>query len=315
MFDVAYVMLPIFALIVLGFAAARGGVMPAPQRAGLASLVLNFALPAVIILGFTRQGMADSFSLFYVAAYSIGSLVAFGAVFAALRVVQRRPLATAAIGAMGASASNSGFIGFPVALLAMGPVAMTALPLTMLVENILVVPLALALAEAGAGGGGSVATVLRQTAARLLRMPIVIAIVVGAALAVVGVSLPAPATRTLEVLAAASAPCALFVVGGMIAELRLGDMSADTWWIAAGKLVIHPLAVAVPMLALPGIPPELAVTGILLAAVPMVTIYPLLAARYGLEKMAAAAIAVTTAAGLVSLVAVTAILLARMPPP
>jgi malonate transporter and related proteins len=309
MMDIALLILPIFVLIGIGYAALRGGLMTGAQNAGLAAFVLNFALPAVIVLGFARPDLMAEFNIGYVLAYGAGSLVAFGATFAILKLALRRPLALASIGAMGGSASNSGFIGYPVAALVIGPTAMIALPFTMLVENLLVIPLALALAEFGTSKEASLGRVLRQTVARLSRMPILIAVAVGSMIALSGVSLPGPAVSTLELLAAASAPCALVAVGGIIAELKPGDVSGDALWIVAGKLVLHPLAVTGFMLAIPGIPAELMAAGILFSCVSMITIYPLLAARYGQEKMAAAALVVATVIGLGTLVAVISVLL------
>lgn len=309
MTEIVLLILPIFLLIGLGFIALRTGMMTGAQNAGLAAFVLNFALPAVIILGFSRPEMIAEFNPGYVFAYGGGSLVAFLGTFAILKVALRRSLARAAIGAMGGSASNSGFIGYPVTALVIGPTAMIALPFTMLVENLLIIPLALALAEFGTSKETSLARVLRQTVVRLSRMPILIAVVVGSALALSGVSLPGPALSTLELLAAASAPCALIAVGGIIAELKRGDVSGDVLWVAAGKLVLHPVAVTAFMVATPGIPSELMAAGILFSCVSMITIYPLLAGRFGEGKMGAAALVVATVVGLATLAVVISLLL------
>ena len=48
---------------------------------------------------------------------------------------------------MGLCASNSAFVGYPIALQLFGPAASVALALCSLVENLLVMPLSLALAE------------------------------------------------------------------------------------------------------------------------------------------------------------------------
>src|SRR5690606_20058819 len=134
-----------------------------------------------------------------------------------IRFAMGKPFDRAAVGALGASASNTGFIGFPVALLAFGNTALAALPMTMLVENILILPMALAMMELNARANTSALTVARHTVARLVRMPLIIAIFVGTAMAIAGLHFPLPVVRTLDMLAAASAPCALVVVGGTLA--------------------------------------------------------------------------------------------------
>jgi len=305
--------LPVFMLIGLGYGAVRSGLANGNQVDGLGMFVLNFALPALILDALSRQDLSQTFNPFYVAAYAAGSLVAFLGVLAALRLVVRRPLTEAAIGGLGASASNSGFIGFPLASLALGAPALTALPLNMLVENFLIIPLALALAEAGRQGGNSLRATLAQTALRLARMPMILAILAGAVMSGLGLHLPALLATPVEMLAKASAPCALFVVGGTIAGLGAGLATRGTMAavgaIVVGKLILHPLAVAAALLLVGGVPRELAAAGILFAAVPMITIYPILGRRFGLEGISAAAMVVATAAGFVSVTIVLALLL------
>ena len=116
--------------------------------------VLTFALPALILHALLQQDLRTSFNWAFVIVYAGGSLAVFLAVLLLFRRVLGRTLTQAAIGAVGGSSSNSGFVGFPVAILAVGAPALIALPLAMLVENAIIIPLALGLAEMGAQQGG-----------------------------------------------------------------------------------------------------------------------------------------------------------------
>ena len=84
---------------------------------------------------------------------------------------QGKPLTAAgAVHALGGSISNSAFIGYPLVTLALGPVAVVAMALNMIVENILMMPLTLALAEAAsrvaAGARSAHGAALRLAQAR-----------------------------------------------------------------------------------------------------------------------------------------------------
>jgi malonate transporter len=142
---------------------------------------------------------------------------------------------------------------------------------------------------------------LRQTATRLAKMPLLLAIFFGLAMSLLGLKLPEPVVKSLDMLAAASAPAALFVVGGTIAVLRATDLSIDLAPIVIGKLLIHPIAVTVAFFVVPGVPAGLAAVGIVISAVSMVTIYPILSKRVGMDGLAAAALMVATAIALVSI--------------
>ena len=304
-------MFPILFLIGLGFLAVRTGYATPGQIDGLAGFVVNFALPAIILSTFTGQQFSETINLPYLGAYAGGSLIAFAIVFAFIRLVLRRPLTTAAIGALGGTGSNTGFIGFPIASLVIGAPAFVAMPLTMLVENILIIPLALTLAELGRSEGGSVASLIAGTARRLLGMPLLWAILAGTALSFSGVAMPDLLTTSVELLGRASAPVALFVVGGVVAGLSRADVTADLGPVVIGKLVIHPLAVAGMLLLIPGVPPGLAACAIVFSSASMLSIYPVLARRYALETKAAAALIIATVAGLFTVTAVLATILAR----
>lgn len=301
--------LPIFLLIGLGLFAVRAGISSTQQIDGLAKFVLDFALPALILNALSRQDLSQTFDWRYIVAYGGGSLVAFSATFFILRLGLERTRTAAAIGALGGATSNTGFIGFPVASLAFGATALTAMPLNMLVENILIIPLALALAESGVQDGGSLLRSIMVTAKRLSRMPIIMAIVLGALLSLLHISLPGALSTAIGMLAKASAACALFVVGGTIATLRAGGTAGDITWIVAAKLVLHPLAVAAFFVAVGGTDPSLMKAGIVMASVSMITVYPIFGSRFGMGGVCATGLVAATGIGFFTITAVLGIVL------
>ena len=70
-----------------------------------------------------------------------------------------------------------------------------------------------------------------------------------------------------------------------------------------GKLVVHPLAVFAALMAMPGLDPVLIAGGVIFASVPMMSIYPLLGARFGLAGLSAAALLSATVLSCLSITA------------
>jgi predicted permease len=170
----------------------------------------------------------------------------------------------------------------------------------MLVENLLTIPLALAMAESG--GQASRRAAVLQALRNLARMPLMWAILLGFAFALLGLRLPDPLARTLGLLGAASTPVALFIIGGTLVGLKLdGGLGADLLRVSFGKLVLHPLAVLLAVLALPPFDPVLRTAVVLTAAMPMMSIYPVLAQRFGQERLGAAALLAATVLSFVTL--------------
>ena len=89
------------------------------------------------------------------------------------------------------------------------------------------------------------------------------------------------APRNPILLAGSAAAVALFAIGGTLARQRIHDGLRATLAIAAGKLLIHPAAVLLMLALVPTFDPRLTQAAVILAGLPMVTIFLLLAQRYG----------------------------------
>lgn len=292
---------PIFILIGIGYLSARGRLVSPEQVLGLGKFVITFALPALVIRALLEKPLDEVFDATYLLAYGIGSQLMFWGGFLFARLVRRDSLSGSALSGLGMSVSNSGFVGYPIVAMVLGSPAAVALALGMMVENLLMIPLALAIAELGRQNGGGLRAALLDTFIRLLRNPVIIAISVGLTLALLGVRLPAVPAKVVEMLAMASAPVALFVIGASLNGLRAGGLVKDVAQLSIGKLVLHPLAVLLCFQLLPPVDPVLRVAGVLFACSPMMSIYPILGQRYGLEGRCAAALVVCTVLAFVSI--------------
>lgn len=282
---------PIYLLILLGWAAVRLGWFAQADLRVVGQFVLRFTMPALLFKTLSQRSVAEILNLRLLAAYALGSLLMFAAGWLWGR---RRPGAFRAFAGMGMSMSNSGFIGAPVVLLWLGPGAGVPLALAMVTETLLILPLTLVLAELGERGQGVSRGTVVQALQPLARHPLILGIVAGFAWAALGWPLPAALARAVDLLAAASTAAALMVIGGALVGLQLGRVRGDLAVIALGKLVFHPLAVGV--LAWWWLPGDalLRTSAVALAAMPMLSIYPVLALKYRLEGLCAAALMVAT---------------------
>ncbi|MGH8353891.1 MAG: AEC family transporter [Pseudomonas sp.] len=292
---------PIFILIAIGFASARAGLVNREQIAGMGKFVITFALPALVIKALLEKPLDEVFDENYLLAYGIASQAVFWLGLLFSRLIRKDSLSGGALNALGMSVSNSGFIGYPIVAMVLGPPAAVALALGMLVENLLMIPLALVLAELGRQSGEGARAALAGTFKRLLRNPIIIGISIGLALSLLEVRLPAIPQKLIEMLALASAPVALFVIGGSLDGLKARGLFADVAQLSLGKLILHPLAVLLCFSLLPAVDPVLRVAGVLFASAPMMSIYPILGQRYGLEGRCAAALVVATVLSFLSI--------------
>jgi len=298
MLSILAVTAPIYIIMLGGFLAVRSGIFVAADMRVMGKLVIWFCLPALLFRTLAQQPLGEVVDGTYLGAYAGGSLVALGALAWYGAYVLRRPLPVAALFGLGASSSNTGFIGYPIAMQLLGPVAGAALALSMLVENLITIPLSLVLADSTRG---SVRKVLADSARNLVKNPLVMSILAGFAFALLRWELPDPVARTLQIVATGATPLALFVVGGSLVGLTLSGQRADIGAVVIGKLVLHPLAVFGALALLPPLPADLRSCAVLFAAMPMLSVYPVLAQRYGQEKLCAAVLLAATASSFVTI--------------
>ncbi|MDI5922603.1 AEC family transporter [Halomonas sp. LR5S13] len=304
MLEILAITLPIFLLIGAGFIAARTGLLSRDNMQGVGTFVMYLALPSLIIRALTEHPLAEVFNPTYLLAYGLGSLATFLLGLSLSVGLRGKRLDAGAIHALGMSASNSGFIGYPVALMAIGPPAAIFMALNMVVETLFIIPTALILAEASRQNGNGVGQVARQTVARLTRNPVLIGLLIGMLLALTGLRLPGPLARAVGMLADTAGPAALFTIGGMLHGLKVRGMAMDVGQVVLGKLLLHPLIVLGAFLLLPDPDPMLIAGAMLFACAPMISVYPLFGKQYGQGDTSAAGLMVSTLAsfGTISLV-------------
>ncbi|MBG0842776.1 AEC family transporter [Ectopseudomonas toyotomiensis] len=298
---------PIFILIGLGFLSARIALVNRDQVRGMGTFVIYFALPSLVFKALAERSLSEVLNGPYLAAYAMASLSLFGIGLLLARRWRGQGLSSSAILAMGMAVPNSGFVGYPIAVMVIGPTAALAMALGMLVENLLMIPLALAIAEAGRQDGQGW-TVVRETALRLLRNPLIIAIVLGLGMSLLELRLPVVPARVIDMLAAASAPVALFVIGATLNGMKIGGIAADLAQTSIGKLILHPLLMFAALSLVPGVDPMLMVAGVLFASAPMLSVFPILGQRFGLEERCAAALVGCTVLAFFSISALLALL-------
>jgi predicted permease len=306
MFAVLSITSPIFILILLGYISTSNNITTKADVRALGIFVIKFALPALIFRSLSQRSFSEIINTDYLMACALGSLSVFLSMFGFARVVQGKNMAASAMQALGSSVSNSGFIGYPIAMLVLGSSVVVALALTMIVENVLMIPLALVLAECSGHEGKSVRAVLLPLARRMAQNPLILAIALGGAVSISGIALPIPISKPIDMLAAASGVVALFAVGGALVGLKVGGMLPDLGRIVASKLVLHPFAIFLALLLVPGLDANLRKAMLIFASAPMLSIYPLLGQAFGQEQVCAAALMVATA---LSFLTISALLL------
>lgn len=295
---------PIFALMGLGFCCVRLGLFQRADMSVLGRFVIHVALPALLVSTISQRAPAEIFRADYLLASAGGTLLAFLLVLGLALGPRRLGLQQSAIRAMGVSVSNKAFLGLPIVAQVVGGAAPVALALSLVAEDILVLPLALLLTDLGGRQRRGLWALLLDIGRSLAGNPVILAICIGLALSLLHVQAPDPLLRLLDMLGRVAAPTALFAIGGTLggslATLRACGSCGDIGLIAGVKLILHPFLVGLLALHLP-LSPEMRAAAILYASMPMFSIYPLFGAKYGLEVFCSATVLLGTSASFITI--------------
>jgi predicted permease len=297
MTEVAGLALPFFGLIFLGFIAGRLWRKDESSLSGLNIFVIYFALPALFFQLISKTPIDELANGEFVFATTLGTYTAFALAFAFAMVRNGGDIAEATVQAMVGGYGNVGYMGPPLALVALGPAAAVPAALVFCFDVALVFTLApLMMAIAGAGGAPAWRTIL-DIPRKVLLHPFILATLAGVAGAALEVQPPEPVERLLEILSGSAAPCALFALGVTVASRPLKRVPAELPVLIAVKLVLHPLVALLLLSFIGGFDRLWVETAVLMAALPPAATIYVIATQYRTYVLrASSAILIGTAA-------------------
>ncbi|MDV5358239.1 AEC family transporter [Enterobacter asburiae] len=264
------VVLPIFALILMGWLARKLKILGENALTELNRFVVYLALPALLFDIIASAKWIDLAQPAFIFSFSAGMMVVFFlTIFIQLR--RTRHLADAAIDALNAGYANTGFIGFPLVTVFLGHGALAPTLIATILTVSVLFGIGIIIIETGLQGETRRRIIFVRVAKSLVKNPLLVSPVVAIFIPVCGWTLPGPVDVFLKLLGGAASPCALIALGLFLAGqptrrtsnenmtvtllvvLKLLIQPALTWWIAKSLFNLSPLLVhtAVLLAALP----------------------------------------------------------------
>ena len=307
MLDILRVTFPFFALVLAGYVAARRRMLPLEAIGGLNTFVLFFALPCMLYRFGASTPVAQLLDAAALAVYLPCALVMV-ALTVKFSMNARIRWNDAAFGALVAAFPNTGFMGVPLLVALLGAAAAGPAILTILIDLVITSSLCIALSRLDTAGEHGAAEAARKALKGVALNPMPWAIALGAVASGLGLVLIPPVMGTIDLLADAASPVALFTIGAVLARSQIVAAAQehapmpvrDFVPVALAKLVLHPLLVlgvgrAAMALGLPLDPFALTVM-VLVAALPSASNVSLLAERFGADNGRIARIILLTTA-------------------
>jgi malonate transporter len=278
-------LVPIFAVMALGYLAGWSRDVDNRHVAELNALVMDFALPASLFVATASTSRALLLAQWPLLLVFIVSMLALYA----LSYWMQRPLfglgsGEASVQAINVALPNYAAAGLPLIIAVFGASDTIYVALSIATGSIVLSPLTLAILEANeapAGGQRNLGVVLRAIG-RSTSKPIVLAPLAGVVFSLLGIPLPEAASRSFQLIGQAAGGVALFLTGLILSAQRI-ELGLNVLSGTLIKNVVHPALAIGLILTLP-MDRDTARAAILLCALPSGFFGILFGLRYGLES-------------------------------
>jgi malonate transporter and related proteins len=303
-------LVPIFALMALGYFAGWIRDVDNHHVAELNALVMDFALPASLFVATASTSgavLSEQWPLLVVLTVTMLALYALS--YWMQRHLFGLESSEAAVQALTIAAPNYAAVGLPLIAAVLGPAGTTYVALSIATSSIVLSPLTLATLEsnkASAGGKDSGASL--QAIGRSLFKPIVLGPVLGIAFSLVGIPLPEALRRSFQLIGASAGGVGLFLTGLILSAQRI-ELSTNMLSGRFLKNIVHPLLAAGLILMLP-MDRDTARAVLLLCALPSGFFGILFGLRYGFESHVAGSTLIASTLASAATVAVALVLTA-----
>ncbi len=284
--------LPVFALMAIGFGLGRTCVFDQAMAAAVNRFVFLVSVPA-LIFGLLAHSPFEQFAWLALAAFAMIELVMYGAGFLVARYLFKRQTRESLLIGLATAFANHLLFVLPIAMTLFGE--RTAAPIVAIatVDALFIYGGTLLLMEALSDSGASPTRVLRAFA----RNPQILATIGGLAVGVSGIDLAEGIYVFTRFAGGTAAPCALFALGVVLSRHESGGELMLPLAIGGLKLVVYPLLCWGLILGILDIELDWAKPALMVAAAPSSAMALVLALNYQVPAKAIARTIVITMVG------------------
>ncbi len=240
-----FTVVPLLAVAVTGFGTVRFNYVAQSVTEGLSRFVIAVAIPIFVFRYSFENGRTLEQHLGFawpmLTIYFGGAL---GAMVCGLLVARSAAGgASPNLVAAGASHSNVMHLGLPAVVLLLAEGYRVPLVIILGTHGLLMAVIANAVNDVRNNNTGQILQSIGRVLSKQIRNPILIALILGLVLKEVGFSMPAQLGQVVYLISDATAPCALFALGGLLARYNFGGNMQTAVVTTALKLAVHPLIV------------------------------------------------------------------------
>lgn len=298
--------IPLFALVALGYLCKKHKIVGANTLKYLTRFVMYLSLPAVLLGKLATTNFDTLIDIPFLSAYlasllSVMLIAGTGGYF----LFDKRANHAVMLG-LGGVYGNIGFLAIPVLAATVGEWTSVPLALMLTLDLLILLPLSSFLLQLSNTNNNDIDHIGNnftpiKALKRSLLNPLIISIIVGLILSAWSITLPANVIGGLELLSSAAGPCAMFIVGTALFGRRITQDYFAAMYMSTVKLAIMPFIVFLMMMTFQ-VDPMWVSIATLGSAMPCAAVLGVMAEEYKtLPHQASTAVLLTTVVSVVTL--------------
>jgi Predicted permeases len=297
--------LPIFALIAIGYAAVASRLLRPEVGEALGDFVFKLGVPLLLFRTIVNADFHGASPWALWISYFGGAFTAWTLGHLVATRLMGRDARIGVVAGVSSGFSNTVFIALPLVASVLGEKGLVALTIVLSVHlPVMMIAGTVMMERAGRGEGGaaprSLLAILGYVGRTLARNPLVIGLAFGVVFHVLGIGLGGPVKAVVDQLAGVAGPVALISMGMALRKYGLAGNLGPAVLVAALKLAVMP-AVVFLLARLVGLDPVWTAALVLTAAVPTGVNAYLIANHFGHgHGLASSVITLSTAVGVVT---------------
>lgn len=295
------VVLPVFAIILTGYACGRFHVLGPASSEAINKFVYFVALPVLLFYSMARVDPVQIFNWPFLGAFAGGSIITTVIAILFARFVFKIRLAEQSIFGMLAIFGNTGYMGIPLAIIAFGEAGALPAIVATVFQTAILIPIYAVLIEADLRGEKNMKAAV-EVARSLIKNPLIVSSLAGIGWSLSGFGLPTPVANFCSILSAAAGPSALFAIGLFMVGKPLLYRFVETSSASFIKLLVHPVITWILFAYVFDVDPLWQAVGLLMAALPVGALCFVVAQNYNIYvQRTSASILVSTIVAVLTL--------------
>lgn len=227
---------PIFSMMLIGIFLGKKKVFTFSDAQTINRFVFYGVLPP-LVFSLTYGAPLGQLNFTVIALYFLSEMTVFGLTAALVRIWLKRAVSESILLGMAACFVNHVFFILPIVTLLYGDQGVLPISAIITIDTVIVFCGMIMGLEIASHRGES----LFAVAASLLRNPVLLGMTLGLVFNIGSIDLHAGIDTFLAFAGKAAAPAALFSLGIIISEVRVGRLDRGALLVTAMKIVVHPL--------------------------------------------------------------------------